>query len=402
MLSLPPIIKPLLRKKLMVSLLGLQIALVTMLLGNIMHMLNEEEKYYQDPSGIDDKYLLCFTLRTPAEMKGIMLADGLRDFEKIKNLPGVVDIASINAIPFDHDNQLKPGTFTTALEKHTERIPFSRGNVSPNTINTLGLRLLAGRHFENSDMAFTYKDEPRVIIITQTLARALFGENNNAIGKVVYENDKQYEIIGVTSDWRGFSPQIYSSESTAFFPEYNEFGKDFRYLIRTVSPEVRDEVILTIQKYLFDQYPQGLIYYADKLDDVITKFKSSSTFSLLTLITLVLTIASIIAIAGQAYFSVNQRRKQLGVLRALGATRKQLILQILLENAVIILIGLELGAALSMALSHLLYQASNIAPISLWFLLGTAGVFFTVCLLGAAVPAWQAGRISPSLATRTL
>ena len=402
MFALPPILKPLLRKKLTVVLLGLQISLITMLISNMTHILNELDDYYSSPTGIDDKHLICFTLRNPSGVKGILLADGLRDLENIKALRGVIDVASVDAVPLDHEYNLKTGSFNTSLDQNNERVTFVRSNVSPNALDTLGMRLLAGRQFENSDMAFTYQSQPQVTIITQALARSLFGENNNAIGKVVYENGKQYEIIGVTSDWMGFSPQIYRSESTAFFPEYNELNNEFRYLIRTHSPEARTQVIQAIEQYLMQQYPQGLIFYADKLDAIVSKYMNRGTMALVALITLVLAVASVVAIAGQAYFSVHQRRKQLGVLRALGATRGKLIAQILLENAAIVLIGLALGAALAMLLSQFFYQTTEIIALSPLFLLGTASSIFVVCLLSAAIPAWQAGKISPSLATRTL
>lgn len=402
MLALPPIIKPLLRKKLTLALLTLQIALITMLISNMAHVLNEINTFYKAKTGIDDQYLISFTLRVPPELKGIGLADGLRDLEKIKTIPGVVDVASLDATPFDERFNLKTGSFTKSPDNDQQHVSFVRSNISPNALTTMGLTLVAGRQFENSDMAFTYKTEPRVIIITQAMAKALFGENNNAIGKVVYEKGKQYEIIGVTFDWRGFYPQMYRSESTVFFPEYNEMNKEFRYLVRTGTPEIRTQVIQTVEQYIAAQYPQGLIFYADKLDSIVEKYKNHSTINLLLMITLVLSIASIVAISGQAYFSVHQRRKHLGILRALGATRGKLIAQILLENSAILGLGLALGVVLALLLSQLIYQSSDIAAISPWFLLITAVAIFTVCLLSAAAPAWQAGKISPSLATRTL
>ncbi len=402
MLALPPIIKPLLRKKLTLALLTLQIALITMLISNMAHVLNEINTFYKAKTGIDDQYLISFTLRVPPELKGIGLADGLRDLEKIKTIPGVVDVASLDATPFDERFNLKTGSFTKSPGNDQQHVSFVRSNISPNALTTMGLTLVAGRQFENSDMAFTYKTEPRVIIITQAMAKALFGENNNAIGKVVYEKGKQYEIIGVTSDWRGFYPQMYRSESTVFFPEYNEMNKEFRYLVRTGTPEIRTQVIQTVEQYIAAQYPQGLIFYADKLDSIVEKYKNHSTINLLLMITLVLSIASIVAISGQAYFSVHQRRKHLGILRALGATRGKLIAQILLENSAILGLGLALGVVLALLLSQLIYQSSDIATISPWFLLITAVAIFTICLLSAAAPAWQAGKIPPSLATRTL
>lgn len=402
MLALPPIVKPLLRKKLTLVLLTLQIALITMLVSNMAHVLNEINSFYKATTGIDDHHLISFTLRVPPEMKGILLADGLRDLETIKAIPGVVDVASMDATPFDERFNLKTGSFTQSTEQDQPRTGFVRSNISPNALTTMGLKLLAGRQFDNSDMAFTYKTEPRVIIITQAMAKALYGENSSAVGRQVYENGKGYEIIGVTADWRGFNTQMYRSESTVFFPEYNEVNKEFRYLVRTKSPEVRTQVIQAVEQYIADQYPQGLIFYSDKLDSIIAKYKNYSTINLLLMITLVLSIASIVAISGQAYFSVHQRKKQLGVLRALGATRGKLIAQILLENSVILLIGLGLGIVLALLVSQLIYQTSDIVAISPGFLVVTAASIFTVCLLSATVPAWQAGKISPSLATRTL
>src|SRR5262249_13158242 len=112
-----------------------------------------------------------------------------------------------------------------------------------------------------------------------------------------------------------------------------------------------------------------------------------------------------VALAGAlalSSFSVAERTRQIGVRRALGARRSEIVAYFLLENLILPCLGLLLGLALGAALNYVLRQImSEIVP-SVGSVILSAAIFIVTGLLSALVPARRAARIPPWAATRTL
>jgi putative ABC transport system permease protein len=116
---------------------------------------------------------------------------------------------------------------------------------------------------------------------------------------------------------------------------------------------------------------------------------------------LVVTVALAGALA-LASFSVAERTRQIGVRRALGATRGEIVRYFLLENLILTTLGLGIGLGLAVGLNHVLRRIMADMKLTPDEVLLSMAVFLATGLLSALVPARRAALIPPWAATRTL
>jgi len=117
------------------------------------------------------------------------------------------------------------------------------------------------------------------------------------------------------------------------------------------------------------------------------------------MVLLVLVTAS--GIVGMASLWVNQRRKQIGVRRALGARRFDILRYFLIENLLVTTAGIVGGIVLGMALNQLLVSQLELARLPLGYLVTGAALLWSLGLVAVYGPAWKAAGISPAIATRS-
>ncbi|MEP1383276.1 MAG: FtsX-like permease family protein, partial [Paraglaciecola sp.] len=128
----------------------------------------------------------------------------------------------------------------------------------------------------------------------------------------------------------------------------------------------------------------------------------TAMIKILTTVMVILTIVTALGIVGLASFSVNQRKKQIGTRRALGATQGTIIRYFMFENFLISSIGVLLGAILTVILNVILVNAFGLDRLD-WFYI-PIGMLILWLVGQAAVfgPAKKAANIPPALATRTV
>jgi putative ABC transport system permease protein len=125
------------------------------------------------------------------------------------------------------------------------------------------------------------------------------------------------------------------------------------------------------------------------------------SWMLVTVSVLLLMVTSS-GIVGMASLWVTQRRKQIGVRRALGARRIDILRYFITENFMITSAGVFGGVALGLALNQLLVSKLEMARLPAGYLIGGAVVFWALGILAAYGPAWRAASISPATATRSV
>jgi putative ABC transport system permease protein len=121
---------------------------------------------------------------------------------------------------------------------------------------------------------------------------------------------------------------------------------------------------------------------------------------LITVSALLLLVTSS-GIVGMASLWVTQRRKQIGVRRALGARRADILRYFVTENIMITSGGVVAGVMLAVALNQLMVTRLEMARLPLGYLVAGAGLFWALGVAAVYGPAWRAASISPALATRT-
>jgi putative ABC transport system permease protein len=122
---------------------------------------------------------------------------------------------------------------------------------------------------------------------------------------------------------------------------------------------------------------------------------------MLVTISVLLLLITASGIVGMASLWVTQRRKQIGVRRALGARRIDILRYFLTENFMITSAGVVGGMLLGVALNQLLVSKLEMARLPLEYLVAGGVVFWSLGVIAVYGPAWRAASISPALATRS-
>lgn len=395
-----PNLRSLAQRKLTLFLVVIQLAIATSIvtnLGYVVQVLNQNMRF---ATGIDNARLFSLMLR-PADSQGVGYPRVESELRRLEDLPGVAAAAAVRWAPLS----FLANRTSLAIRPETDapKTELRSAEVSPTALRTLGLPLVAGRDFTPGDMA-PAGGQPASVIISQAAARALFGDAQRTVGQTLYTVGHSYTVIGVSGDWAGFSrPFLGGRELTLFLPAHDAGSSEWRYLVRSRADRVTPELVAAATQLLTGLYQNRLLLDVERVDRLFEAgFAQDKVFRNLFVVLLVfLGFVVALAIGGQTLFWVNQQQRSLGIRRALGASRAQILALVLQQNLLMALPGLLLGIALALWFARIIQSVADmLPPLPPVFLLFTCVALLTLVLASAALPAWRAGKVSPSLATR--
>ncbi len=399
-----PIWRALLRNKGSYVLIALQIAVTMAIMVNAIAIMQERSTQMARPSGVDEDNV--FVLGSAAFAPDFdYVAATNEDLDLIRGLPGVVDAIATNSFPLRGGGwsmglQLEPGD---GIDGTGTAIYF----VDEHGINTFGTNLIDGKNFSPNDISWNDPESttwPNSGIISKALGEALFpDETGSIVGKTVYiNNNDPVKIIGVVdrlqAAWSGWERVEYSM----LVPQMREYGET-RYVVRT-EPGYRDEMMPRVEQLLAESNRGRLIRQVRTMEEVRNRSYSgdAAMIKILTFTVTLLTAITGLGIVGLASFSVSRRTRQIGVRRALGATRPQILRHFMIENFIISGMGVIGGAILAIGLNIFMVEAFSITPLS-WYVIPVAMLLlWTVGQIAVAGPAHRASLITPAIATRSI
>lgn len=255
-----------------------------------------------------------------------------------------------------------------------------------------------GKWFNESD------DDKKQIVLNYEAAKKLMDNPNEAIGKGVTFNGEIYEVIGVTKK----SDSMFDMTSMHCFVSKDNIvdatSSDIIYQVNfTADPECdTDEIFEEVTSLLEKNHPQlqGEYKVYDPSADVelISNVIGGLT-SFVTAITGIALFVGGVGVMNIMYVSVTERRREIGIRRAIGAKPKSIMLQFLLEAVIVTVIGGIIGIIFGALLGKLI---GNIIPIdgfksviTLKTLLQSASVSVLVGVLFGIVPASNAAKLDP-------
>jgi len=391
-------------------LIALQIALTLAVVCNALFIVQQRMARLLRPSGVDESSLLVIQNQwagkpaTP-QIPALLAAD----LDTLRHVPGVVDAFSSNSYPLSSTSGWSMGVRYTRDQK-TPTTPSAIYFADQHALSTMGLRLVDGRNFredEITDLDARATLAPPIVIITRALAEKLFPKGQ-AVGKTLcIGNAGPSTIIGVVERMQTFSGSFADSwvERSTLVP-YRILSGISTYIIRA-RPGQLDQVVRAAPAALFAanrlrsiDASTGVQTFAEIRG---TAYKTDSGVAILMAVICALLLAVTAAgIVGLTSFWVSQRRRQIGVRRALGATRSDILNYFLTENLMISLGGVIVGTLLAIGLNMVMISQFEMARLSLSYVV--IGVV-AVLLLGQAsvlMPALRASRVSPVEATRTV
>jgi putative ABC transport system permease protein len=400
-----PIFRAMLRNKVGAILIALQIAVTMTIIVNSVYIIVERSKEMQRDSGIDNENSFYLTSVGFAESFNVPITVE-EDMNGLRALPGIVDAIQINAVP-NSGSGWSMGLKTQSGVEY-DGIGTAVYMVDDHGINALDVEIIAGQNFTATDIGTRVVgqvDWPDKTILTKAMAENLFPDipYQSVVGKTVFINDTEPMIvIGIIdklqAPWVGWN----NLENAMLSPERQDF-KGSRYFIRT-KPGQRDTVMKQVEELLANSNKGRLVQGMRSIEETRERSYRGHTamIKILSTVMIILTIVTALGIVGLASFSVNQRKKQIGTRRALGATQSAIIRYFMLENFLISSIGVMLGAALTIGLNIILVNTFGLNKID-WFYIPIGMLVLWIVGQGAVLgPARKAANIPPALATRTV
>jgi predicted permease len=308
---------------------------------------------------------------------------------RISALPGVQSAALAENGPlgsrFDHRVIQSPTGQT--VEAATD-------GVSPGYFDTIGLPLIDGRDFSFADTPAT----PPVIIINETLARLLFNGENPLGRRILVQGGppKLREVVGIVRASRYYD--LHTEPPPAFYTDVQQDHAYMPTLHLRMLPGYTASSVIGIVRREFDAIDKGFPIFnvrtlEDRINDSLARERLLSelagSFGLLVL------LLALVGIYAAMSYSVECRRREIGLRSALGATRAALLGMVLKETMAIVVLGIAAGVPATLAAATLISSRLRDIRTDLPTLGAAVLLMLIVAALAALVPARRAATLDP-------
>ena len=263
--------------------------------------------------------------------------------------------------------------------------------------NVSNLSVLYGRFLEEADTEY----EDYVCVIGHGLAEELFTYAAYAYGDYLTIDGKNYEIVGVLDSMGSVSSGI-SPDEAVYLPyttaQKQIFGSSGEPKIAAVAEHVEDVpgIMENMEALLTENHPDAFFDVTDAGSAMEAASSSANTLALLLLgVASIVFIVGGIGIMNVMFVSVKERTSEIGLLKAVGCSKKTILLEFLLEACIISVIGGVVGVGVSFGLLPLVELLGMRVEASLWgYLLALMFAVLTGTVFGF-YPAWKASRLVP-------
>lgn len=248
------------------------------------------------------------------------------------------------------------------------------------------------------------ESKEKVCVLGATAAKEIFGSAYDAYDGVVYIDDRPYVVAGVLSEMGTVASGI--NPDTAIFIPYETgikyiTGDAISPTITVIAEEVNQvtRIMENVETVLADSYPNTEFTISDAGSKMEAASASNDTLTLLLIsMAVIVFIVGGIGIMNVLFVSVKERTNEIGILKALGCSRRDILMEFLLEASCISMIGAVIGVLLALGITPIVETFSvrvslsvSGAVLSLLFGIITGSVF-------GFYPAYKASRLIPVVA----
>jgi putative ABC transport system permease protein len=410
-MDIRPILSTLRRHKITTWLLILEIALTCAIVCNAVFLINQRLQRMDIPSGIAEHDLLQIKFAYVGSRPDAYV-QAQTDLATLQQIAGVQAVALANQLPLsgyamsNSGIKLRPGQQQTSLEVASY--------YGQNLLTTLGVRLISGRDFQPDELVDLksvlpalhggeLKDLPHTVIVTQAVAVRLW-PGQSALGKTIYfGNDIPMRVVGVSAPLARPNNLQMGAQNSIVFAIRLTAAEGGSYVIRT-TPHDRQRVLKSALGALKRLDPNRVVLEQRTYDELRHDYfqDDRAMAGMLVGVIVALLLVTALGIAGLASFWVGQRRRTIGVRRALGATRANILHYFQTENFVLATIGIALGMLLAYGINLFLmlhYELPRLPAI--YFPVGAIALWL-IGQLGVLGPALRAAAVPPVVATRSV
>lgn len=403
--------------------LMLEISIVFFVLTFFFSILSNMYKDYWKPLGFSDgiEKIYSISANYPSSRRGPEQADkNQNNIERVKNnlldMPETVEVSlSARSQPYSTNKG-----FGQKVKYKDHQVPSHRYWADDDFYKLVGLTMLEGKWFnmENNN----HRLPP--VVLTKTLADSLF-KNKSAVGETVSRvvlnakaKETEFVVSGICSDYR--TGEFMKSEP-AFFTRNDPRGRkgpnvrpdvngmfmwgDASIMIKLkpgqTTSDIEEKLVKMAQKSISEDQKDKwnfIVYSLEKYQRKENAQHYERTFQFFLLMGfLLLNIA--LGFTGIIYHSIAKRRSEIGIRRAIGATKSNIYAIILGEAILVTLFGVFLGFIFIAQLWYfkVLSFGLNIFTISVGL---SMGLIFLIVLVATMFPAMQAAKIDPAIALK--
>lgn len=317
-----------------------------------------------------------------------------RDALSVAGIPGIKEVS-----------RMLMGRASLAFKNTSITAPVYAADANMFDMFKDDMKLESGRYFRDGERG--------VAVVGNDVKTKMFGKKGVEVGSVVVINNKNFRVVGILEKFEGsfresddamilipyddgkdlFSRQLAKNEVTFIYLEAYE-----GYSVDELKERI-EEKIASNHKVSLDDKDFSVIT-PDFIESVVGGiFLLLSTF--LIVITLIASVVAGIGVANTMFMAVLERTREIGVLKAMGATEKDILLIFIIES---VLIGL-IGGLIGLALSYIILQVAEVFGVPVWLspnVILSAVVFsMLVGAIAGAVPARQAAALDPVEALRS-
>jgi len=316
-----------------------------------------------------------------------------RDVEGIRGIPGIKSIARANwgrtSIAF-RDKDIVAAVFAMDAEYLEQYDHY--------------MKIETGRMFRD--------EEKNVVVLGNDAANLMFGNRKVKVGNVIKINDIDYRVVGILER---IGTSLSQQDDTVILVPYddglklfaNQLSKDE---VQTISIEVEDGADTEEIKEAIEA---KLIAYHKVTEDekdfsvITSEFMEETIGTVLTmlgafllLITLIASFVGAIGIANTMFMGVLERTKEIGVLKAVGATERDIMSVFLIESGIIGIVGGVIGLVIGIGILYLIEGFGVPYFLSDWIIVFALSFSAVVGILAGVIPARQAAKLDPVDALR--
>jgi len=410
-MQLHPILSALMRNKTGPLLVAVQVALSLAILANALHIVQVRQAVASRSSGIEhetDVFSLQIRHLDHRDHQA-QLNEQRRETAALRAVSGVQSVSYTTQMPLSRSGNysglsLDRKQVTSSVSATTYYSPDS-------LIHTWGLQLHEGRDFQPGEVpeidTNTSQDYPHSVIITRQLGAKLWPDSGSYLGKTVYygtgASAKELRVVGVVARLQTPGAQITEQADFSILLPARLTGEDLStYTLRT-EPGQLGRVMKEAETALRNSSATPVITRLQSVSEMRRdRYRADQALAwMLVTVSVLLLLITASGIVGMASLWVTQRRKQIGVRRALGARRSDILRYFVTENLLITSAGVVAGVLLALALNQLLVSQLELPRLPAGYLLAGAGLLWALGVAAVYGPAWRAASISPATATRS-
>jgi len=404
-MNIKALLKSLLLRKFTTGLLILQLAITLgLLINSAILALDTNEKLAQK-TGLDAENTLIVSLQpTSGNYRDLDYFRSIvsQDLQELDKLPGVESVSLVNQLPINRRGMLGnvydlDDPESVRKDKYLQDVKIFLTNEE--LAKTLAFALVEGRFLTKDDQLDFGSDKNGNILITESLKNALYGDTS-ALG----QETNNGRVVGVVKDIM-LDPTIPVDKQYGVFGnrvmEYVFTGRN--YLLKVTVGQidnVRNQVSDTILAVQAERDIYRIITMAEHMKRFYRHDKGLAELFLMLCGLMIF----VTAISSYAYsqFHISRQKKYIGIRRALGARKKDILLYVLTENWLVYTLGCTLGLVMALGFNILLSQYISLSKPGMMLFLLASTIIFVAGTLATLIPAIKTSNIPPVIATRTV